>query len=90
MSTDTLERTDVEIDPTTGEPRCSHIVKQQPGKTAQAIVMEAMVNGTPVTALCGHTWVPGRDPKRYPVCSKCVEIADEIIDPNLGGSGDID
>ena len=34
---------------------------------------EALVMGTPVTALCGKTWVPGRDPQRYPVCPTCRE-----------------
>ena len=38
-------------------------------------VVEGMVNGTPVTALCGKVWVPGRDPRRYPVCPTCKEIA---------------
>lgn len=38
-------------------------------------VVEGMVNATPVVALCGKTWVPGRDPKRYPVCPTCKEIA---------------
>jgi hypothetical protein len=35
---------------------------------------EAMVNGTPVIALCGKVWVPSRDPKKYPVCPQCKEI----------------
>lgn len=34
----------------------------------------AMVEGTPVVALCGKVWVPSRDPKRYPVCPECKEI----------------
>lgn len=37
-------------------------------------VTEAYVTGTPVTALCGKTWVPTRDPNRYPVCPTCKEI----------------
>lgn len=37
-------------------------------------VTEAYITGTPVTALCGKTWVPNRDPKRYPVCPTCKEI----------------
>src|ERR1700752_329422 len=28
-------------------------------------VVEGIVNGTAVRALCGKEWVPGRDPKRY-------------------------
>lgn len=38
-------------------------------------VVEGMVNGTPVRALCGKTWVPGRDPSRFPPCPTCREIA---------------
>jgi hypothetical protein len=34
----------------------------------------AMVEGTPVVALCGKVWVPSRDPQRYPVCQECKEI----------------
>ena len=37
-------------------------------------IMEAMVNGTPVRALCGKVWVPSRDPKKFPVCPECKEI----------------
>ncbi|MCW2783575.1 MAG: hypothetical protein JWP74_92 [Marmoricola sp.] len=35
---------------------------------------EAMVNGTPVIALCGKVWVPSRDPQKFPVCPDCKEI----------------
>lgn len=35
---------------------------------------EAMVMGTPVTALCGKVWVPSRDPQKYPVCPTCKEL----------------
>lgn len=45
----------------------SHYVKKN------AILPSAM-EGTPVTALCGKKWVPGRDPGRYPVCPECKEI----------------
>ncbi len=41
---------------------------------------EAMVFGSPLTALCGKVWVPSRDPKRYPVCPECKEIF-EGMDP---------
>ena len=37
-------------------------------------LMEAMVNGTPVVALCGKVWVPSRDPQKFPVCPECKEI----------------
>jgi Protein of unknown function (DUF3039) len=41
-------------------------------------VVEGMVNGTPVEALCGKKWVPGRDPKKYPLCPTCKEIAESM------------
>jgi len=37
-----------------------------------------MVNTVPVRALCGKEWVPGRDPKRYPLCPTCKEIAQSM------------
>lgn len=42
-------------------------------------VTEAYITGTPVTALCGKTWVPSRDPGRYPVCPTCKEILDAAL-----------
>jgi hypothetical protein len=39
-------------------------------------IMEAMVTGTPVVALCGKVWVPSRDPSRFPVCPMCKELYD--------------
>ncbi len=37
-------------------------------------LMDAMVNGTPVVALCGKVWIPSRDPQKFPVCPECKEI----------------
>ncbi len=39
-------------------------------------VVEGMVNGTAVRALCGKVWVPNRNPRRYPLCPTCKEIAE--------------
>jgi hypothetical protein len=39
-------------------------------------VVESMVTGTPVRALCGKVWVPDRNPDRYPLCPTCREIAE--------------
>lgn len=47
-------------------------------------VMEAMVMGTPVTALCGKTWVPSRSPEKFPVCPECKEIWESL--PHGGDS----
>jgi len=38
-------------------------------------VVEGLINATPVVALCGKVWVPGRDPQKYPLCPTCKEIA---------------
>lgn len=37
-------------------------------------IVESMVTGTPIRALCGKVWVPSRDPQKYPVCPTCKEI----------------
>ena len=58
----------------TGEPAVAHIVKTEPGESATAKVLEARIYGTPIEALCGHVWVPSRDPKQLPVCQKCKGV----------------
>lgn len=52
----------------------AHIVRTKPGEDATAKVLEARIEGTPLEALCGHTWVPSRDPKQLPVCQRCKDI----------------
>ena len=39
-------------------------------------ILNSMVTGDPVTALCGKVWVPSRDPEKYPVCPECQERKD--------------
>ena len=60
------EREDYRLDEGDHE-RFSHYVPKEK-------LTEAMVLGTPVVALCGKTWVPSRDPERFPVCPECKEI----------------
>ena len=60
----------------TGEPALAHIVKTEPGESAAAKVLEARIYGTPIEALCGHVWVPSRDPKKLPMCQKCKDVYD--------------
>ena len=67
---------DTERIPETGEPIMAHIVKTEPGENAAAKVVEARIYGTPIEALCGHVWVPSRDPKQLPLCQKCKDIYD--------------
>lgn len=57
-----------------GEPAMAHIVKTEPGESAAAKVLEARIYGTPLEALCGHVWVPSRDPKQLPLCEECKSI----------------
>lgn len=47
-------------------------------------IMESALSGEPVRALCGKVWVPGRDPKKFPVCPTCQEILDGLFPPEDG------
>ncbi|MGB8861661.1 MAG: DUF3039 domain-containing protein [Ilumatobacteraceae bacterium] len=72
VTVETIPRTEEVLE--TGEPLSAHIVKTDPGETAAAKVLEARIYGTPLEALCGHVWVPSRDPKQLPICEKCKGI----------------
>lgn len=67
--------TDTTTEPKLIEPgdheRFSHYVKKDK-------IVESAVMGTPVIALCGKVWVPGRDPKNFPVCPACKEIHSKL------------
>ncbi|MDR0504225.1 MAG: DUF3039 domain-containing protein [Bifidobacteriaceae bacterium] len=67
-ATSLLERTDTSqlLEPGDHE-RFAHYVRKEK-------IVESAVTGTPVIALCGKVWVPGRDPDRFPVCPTCREI----------------
>ena len=41
-------------------------------------IMESALTGTPVKALCGKMWVPGRDPQKFPVCPECKEVYETL------------
>ena len=81
-----LSVTPLQSDPTLDgdHERMAHIVlegwKPEEGDFVSAgpSVVEGIVNGTAVKALCGKIWVPSRDPKRYPVCPTCKEIAESM------------
>src|SRR5438445_13701994 len=62
------ERTDARLDEGDHD-RFSHYVEK--GNLA-----EALINGTPVIALCGKVWVPSRDPKRFSLCPECKRLYD--------------
>lgn len=52
--------------------RYSHYVRKEK-------IVESAVLGNPVVALCGKVWVPGRDPKKFPVCPTCQGIYDGLL-----------
>ena len=78
----TIPQHDEELE--TGEPAMAHIVKTEPDESAAAKVLEARIYGTPVEALCGHVWVPSRDPKQLPLCDRCKEIYEMYRSCNEG------
>lgn len=76
MSVELEEAIDVKTtdpDKKTEDPIYAHWIERDENRSAEAIIMEARVNGTPLTALCGHVWVPSRDPERHPPCPRCEE-----------------
>ena len=77
FGTDVLEdtRLDRPTQPTDNgdHERLSHYVPKD-------TLMEAMVNGTPVVALCGKVWIPSRDPQKFPVCPEFKEIWETMSD----------
>lgn len=77
-STGLLERTEVtaEVEPGDHE-RFAHYVRKEK-------ITESAVSGKPVIALCGKVWVPGRDPKKFPVCPVCQEIFNGLRGPQDG------
>jgi Protein of unknown function (DUF3039) len=59
----------------TDKPKSAHIIDRGDSEqTAEFLVLEARVNKTPLSALCGYTWIPSENPKTLPVCSKCLEM----------------
>ncbi len=60
------ERLEENLEPGDHE-RYSHYVRKEK-------IVESAVMGSPVIALCGKVWVPGRDPQKFPVCPTCKEI----------------
>jgi len=67
------ERTDADLRYDEGDhERFAHYVPKDQ-------LMEAMVNGTAIRALCGKLWVPSRDPERFPICPECKEIHENML-----------
>jgi len=64
--TATLERPQTSDD-SGDHDRFAHYVRKEK-------IVESAVMGTPVVALCGKVWVPGRDPSKFPVCPDCLKV----------------
>lgn len=80
-TTGLLEREHVEQEVEPGDhERFAHYVRKEK-------VLESALSGEPVVALCGKVWVPGRDPKKFPVCPTCKEIYESL---QSGGDGEGD
>ena len=61
-------------------PIVAHIVDPDGDKREPSvIVLDAMVNGKSLKALCGHIWIPSRNPDNYPICKKCLDVFDAMI-----------
>ena len=75
-STAVIEREQVEeqVQEPGDHERFSHYVRKNK-------IMESAMSGDPVVALCGKVWVPGRDPKKFPVCPTCKEIYEGLKTP---------
>lgn len=80
-TTAVLERERVEqpVEPGDHE-RFAHYVRKEK-------VLESALSGTPVVALCGKVWVPGRDPQKFPVCPVCKEIYEGLRPEPGDGEG---
>lgn len=79
-TTSVLEReqvTEQVVEPGDHE-RFAHYVRKEK-------ILESALSGQPVVALCGKVWVPGRDPKRFPVCPVCKEIYEGLPAPDDDG-----
>jgi hypothetical protein len=63
---------DLELDANQDEPRYSHYAES-------VSITEGYILGTPVLAICGKIFIPSRDPKKFPLCPICKEIADALF-----------
>lgn len=71
MTTEILERPELS-DPDLDEGRLTHIVSRDDE-------MKGYVLGEEIVALCGHRFVPSRDPRKYPVCQACKDVLSSMI-----------
>jgi len=44
-------------------------------------ITEGYVLGSPIVAICGKIFIPSRDPKKFPLCPICKELAEALFLP---------
>jgi hypothetical protein len=42
-------------------------------------ITEGYILGSPVIAICGKIFIPSRDPKKFPICPICKELAEALF-----------
>lgn len=57
-----------------GDEPAAHIVDQRHDQDVAA----AYVTGEELIALCGHRWVPTRDPNQVPLCRACAVVMQKL------------
>ena len=83
--TATEERVDQQLALSSDKPEAAHyVLSPDPAESAHAYVMRARIEGFPVTAVCGFTWVPFKQATGLPVCQECRNIFESLPDEGTG------
>lgn len=77
--TDVLMITKAEEEQDTDNAKVAHIVSKEDQ-------MIGYIEGVPIKALCGATFVPTRDPNNYPVCEKCLNVLRQVLSARRGNN----
>jgi hypothetical protein len=72
MTSNTLDLEQTKIESDNGEPKFAHY-----GDSVS--VTEGYVMGKAVMAICGKLFVPSRDPKKFPICPICKNLAEALM-----------
>lgn len=76
--------TENEVVFSTDKPESAHyVMSPNDDESNHAYVMRARIEGFPVTALCGYTWIPNKQATNLPHCQECKDIWDSL--PDDGG-----
>lgn len=77
--------TDADIRTSNDKAESAHIViSPDPTESHHAYVMRARLEGFPVTAMCGYTWVPNKMASNLPVCDECKALWESLPDDGEG------